>query len=73
MLGEMDCSPDLNPMELCWSKFKSLLQHAEARTRGERDDAIAEAMKAITPGSKPSHRTICVSAPISFRPKTTSS
>ena len=27
----------LNPIELCWSKFKSLLQHAEARTRDELD------------------------------------
>ncbi|MCY1075713.1 IS630 family transposase [Archangium lansingense] len=42
-------SPDLNPIELCWSKFKRLLQHAEARTRDEFDAAIAEAMKAITP------------------------
>ncbi|WP_164002286.1 hypothetical protein [Pyxidicoccus caerfyrddinensis] len=36
-------------LELCWSKFKSLLQHAEARTRDELDKAIAEAMTAITP------------------------
>lgn len=42
-------SPDLNPIELCWSKFKGLLQHAEARTRDELDKAIAEAMTAITP------------------------
>jgi transposase len=42
-------SPDLNPIEPCWSKFKSLLQHAEARSREELDKAIAEAMTAITP------------------------
>jgi transposase len=42
-------SPDLNPIELCWSKLKSLLQHAEARTREDLDKAIAEAMSAITP------------------------
>lgn len=42
-------SPDLNPMELCWNKLKSLLKHAEARTREDLDKAIAEAMTAITP------------------------
>jgi transposase len=42
-------SPDLNPMELCWSKFKSLLKQAGACTREELEEAVAEAMKSITP------------------------
>ena len=41
-------SPDLNPIELCWSQLKTLLRSAAARTREALDDAIAEAMKCIT-------------------------
>lgn len=41
-------SPDLNPIERCWSKLKALLRSAGARTREALDSAIAEAMKAIT-------------------------
>ncbi|HEX5748397.1 MAG TPA: IS630 family transposase [Archangium sp.] len=42
-------SPELNPIELCWSKFKNLLKHAGACTREELEHAVAEAMKSITP------------------------
>jgi len=41
-------SPDLNPIERCWSKMKTLLRSAAARTREALEAAIAEAMKAIT-------------------------
>ena len=41
-------SPDLNPIELCWSKLKSLLRTAAARTRDAVDAAIAGAMNLIT-------------------------
>lgn len=41
-------SPDLNPIEQCWSKLKALLRAAAARTREDLDDAIANAMSAIS-------------------------
>lgn len=41
-------SPDLNPIELCWSKFKSLLKQAAARTYETLSAAISEALKKIT-------------------------
>jgi len=41
-------SPDLNPIELCWSKFKSLLKQAAARTYATLSEAISEAFKKIT-------------------------
>lgn len=42
-------SPDLNPIENCWSKLKAILRAIAARTREELDEAIARAMRAITP------------------------
>ena len=41
-------SPDLNPIELCWSKLKNELKRLGARTREALDNAIATAMDAIT-------------------------
>ena len=41
-------SPDLNPIEQCWSKLKALLRTAKARTREALDAAIAAAMAAIS-------------------------
>lgn len=41
-------SPDLNPIELCWSKFKSLLKQAAARSYETLSEAISEALKKIT-------------------------
>ena len=41
-------SPDLNPIELCWSKFKSLLKQASARTYETLSEAISNALKKIT-------------------------
>jgi transposase len=42
-------SPDFNPIEQAWSKVKQLLRSAKARTMEELEQAIAEALAAITP------------------------
>lgn len=42
-------SPDLNPIEMCWSKVKHFLRKAAARTLDSLNDAIADAMAAVTP------------------------
>jgi transposase len=42
-------SPELNPIELAWSKLKSLLKDAKARTQEALDQAIASALELITP------------------------
>lgn len=41
-------SPDLSPLELCWSKLKEFLRRAEARTVAALDQALAAALDAIT-------------------------
>jgi transposase len=41
-------SPDLAPIEPCWSKVKTALRTAKARTRGALDTAIAAAMGTIS-------------------------
>lgn len=41
-------SPDLNPIEHCWSKFKALLRHASARTYETLSEAISQALQKIT-------------------------
>jgi transposase len=42
-------SPDLNPIEKAWSKLKQLLRCAKARTSRALEEAIAEAIRLITP------------------------
>jgi transposase len=42
-------SPDLSPIEKCWSKFKAILRKKAARTRDVLDQAITEALAMITP------------------------
>jgi transposase len=42
-------SPDLNPIEEAFSKLKSLLRRAGARSRDALTDAIRAALRAITP------------------------
>jgi transposase len=42
-------SPEYNPIELAWSKVKSLLRTAKARTLDELNDAVAWAQKLISP------------------------
>jgi transposase len=41
-------SPDLAPIEPCWSKVKTALRKAKARTREALDSAITDAMGTIT-------------------------
>ena len=41
-------SPDLNPIEKMWSKIKSLLRSAEARTSEQLDEAISMAFSKVT-------------------------
>jgi len=41
-------SPDLNPIEKAWSKFKQFLRAVKARTAQALDQAITEALKTIT-------------------------
>ena len=41
-------SPDLSPVERCWSKLKAWLRKAKARTREALGDALAEGFAAVT-------------------------
>ncbi len=41
-------SPDLNPIEKDWSKFKKFLRDAKARTKEALDQAVTDALKTIT-------------------------
>jgi len=41
-------SPDLNPIEKCWSKIKTYLRAAKARTREALEQALKEALQLIT-------------------------
>ena len=41
-------SPDLSPIEPCWSKLKALLRTAQARTREALDAAIQQVLAAVT-------------------------
>jgi transposase len=42
-------SPDLNPIESCWSKIKEGLRRAQARTRQALDEAVAQLADKVTP------------------------
>lgn len=42
-------SPDLNPIEKMWSKFKSILRKLAARTSEALDEAIRVALESVTP------------------------
>jgi transposase len=41
-------SPDLSPIELCWSKLKTYLRAAKARTRDALDEVLKLALDTIT-------------------------
>jgi transposase len=41
-------SPDLNPIELCWSKIKMFLRAAKARTHAALDAAVTQALATVT-------------------------
>lgn len=42
-------SPDLNPIELAWSKIKTILRRLKARTFSDLIEALKQALLAITP------------------------
>ncbi len=42
-------SPDLNPIELCWAKVKTALRAAKARTWDALVDALASALRSVSP------------------------
>lgn len=42
-------SPDLNPIEKCWAKVKTVLRRLKARTLEELIDALDRAFQSITP------------------------
>ena len=42
-------SPDLNPIELCWAKVKTALRAAKARTWDALIDALANALRSVSP------------------------
>ena len=42
-------SPDLNPIEMMWSKVKAFLRKAQARNHPDLLAAIASALDAVTP------------------------
>jgi transposase len=41
-------SPDLSPIEPCWSKIKTALRKAKARTREALERALAQALSTVT-------------------------
>ncbi len=41
-------SPDFNPIENCWSKVKAFLRSVAARSREALDEAITDALNAVT-------------------------
>ena len=51
-------SPDLNPIEKMWSKVKSLLRGAEARTPADLITAIGQALAQVTRPRRP--RLVCL-------------
>jgi transposase len=42
-------SPDLNPIEMAWSKIKQFLRKAQARTVETLYEAIAQALQTLSP------------------------
>ena len=53
-------SPDLNPIEKAWSKLKQILRSAKARTKEALENAIAEAIKMITPDNAKAWFNHCI-------------
>jgi transposase len=56
-------SPDLNPIELAWSKVKQSLRKAQARTREALYEALSQALDTLTPANAQGyfkHVGICI-------------
>jgi transposase len=52
-------SPDLNPIELAWSKMKALLRKVAARTYDALLEAVTDALRAITEQDAASYFGAC--------------
>ena len=52
-------SPDLNPIEKCWSKVKTSLRKTKARTYDELLNALALALRAVSPQDAAAWFTHC--------------
>lgn len=52
-------SPDCSPIEPCWSKLKTYLRTAKARTRETLDQALAWAIDLVTPADARGWFTHC--------------
>jgi transposase len=52
-------SPDMNPIEKAWAKLKELLRAAQARTQETLEQAIADALKRITPDNARAWFRLC--------------
>lgn len=52
-------SPDMNPIEKAWAKLKELLRTAQARTRQALEQAIADALRHLTPGNAEAWFRLC--------------
>ena len=55
-------SPDLNPSEKAWAKLKQLLRSAQARTKEMLEQAIADAIKLITPENANAWFRLCINS-----------
>jgi transposase len=53
-------SPDLNPIEKAWSKLKQILRSAKARTKEALEEAIAKAIRLITPDNAKAWFNLCI-------------
>jgi transposase len=52
-------SPDLSPIERCWSKIKTYLRKAKARTREALEEALKQALETVTESDALSWFTHC--------------
>jgi transposase len=58
------CAPDLNPIEMAFSRFKALLKRAAARTVEDLWTAIAKALPQLTPNDCANYFTAAGYGPV---------